>query len=85
MERLSINNRDLRKSIDEVVSRVTLASMSQQESSEKSINEIIESFWEEFKHFTYGTGPNSYQSSCFENDNALSGQSYLWHKIHSLH
>ncbi len=43
----------------------------------KSIHEIIDNFWKEFKHFTYRTGPYSYHSSCFENDDALSGQSYL--------
>ncbi len=41
-------------------------------------------FWKEIKNFTYRTGPYSYCSSCFENDDARSGQSDLWCEIHSL-
>ncbi len=50
----------------------------------KSIDAVLDIFWKEFKYFTCRTGPYSYQSSWFENDDALSGRSYLWHEMHSL-
>ncbi len=50
----------------------------------KSIDEIIDIFWKDFKHFTYRTGPYSYHSCCFENGNALYGWSHLRHEMHSL-
>ncbi len=62
----------------------SLSSMSQQESDKQKYWQNYWHFWKEFKHFTYRTGPYSYQSSCFENDDYLSGQSHLWHEMHSL-
>ncbi len=61
-----------------------LPAMSKQKSGERTIDEILVIFWKEFKHFTYKTGPYRYRSSRFENDDALSGRSYLWHEMHSL-
>ncbi len=79
-EHLSTDNGDLRKLIDEVVSQLHYPPCPNKKVMSKSIDEIIDIFWKEFKHFTYKT----YQSSCFKNDDALSGQSYLWHEMHSL-
>ena len=73
MERLSTDNGDLRKLIDEVVSCLHHPPCPNKKVASKSIDEIIDIFWKEFKHFTYRTGPYSYQSGCFENDDALSG------------
>ncbi len=73
MECLSTDNGDLRKLIDEVVSRFHHPPCPNKKVASKSIDEIIDIFWKEFKHFTYRTGPYSYQSGCFENDDALSG------------
>ncbi len=67
--------------VNEVVSRLHYPPCP----NKKVVNkEIIDIFWKEFKHFTYITGPYSYQSSRFENDDALSGRSYVWHEMHSL-
>ncbi len=84
MERLSADNGDLRKLIDEVISRLHHPPCPNKKVASKSIDEIIDIFWKEFKHFTYRTGPYSYRSGRFENDDALSGRSYLWHEMHSL-
>ncbi len=73
MERLHTDNRDLRKLIDEVVSWLHHPPCPNKKVASKSINEIIDICWKEFKHFTYRTGPYSYQSGFFENDDALSG------------
>ena len=84
MECLSTDKGDLRKLIDEVVSNLHHPPCPNKKVASKSIDEIIDIFWKEFKHFTYRTGPYSYRSGCFENDDALSGRSYLWHEMHSL-
>ncbi len=84
MERLSTDKGDLRRSIDEVISRLHHPPCPNKKVASKSIDEIIDIFWKEFKHFTYRTGPYSYRSGRFENDDALSGRSYLWHEMHSL-
>ncbi len=70
--------------IDEVVSQLHYLPCPNKKLVNKSINETIDIFWKEFKHFTYRTGPYSYFSSCFEIDDALSGWLYLWHEMHSL-
>ncbi len=58
--------------------------MLKQNTVNKSIDKKIDIFWKEFKHFTHGVGSYSYQSSWFDNDDTLSGQFYLWQKMHSL-
>ncbi len=72
------------KMADEVVSQMHYPPCPNKKVVNKSIDEIIDIFWKEFKHFTYRTGPYSYRSSWFDNDDALSGRSYLWHEMHSL-
>ncbi len=56
--------------------------MSQQKMVNKSIDEIIKFFLKEFKHFTFRTGLYSYCLIHFENNDALSAQSFLWHEMH---
>ncbi len=70
--------------MDEVVSWLHYPLCPNKKVVNKSIDEIIDIFWKEFKHFTYRTRSFSYHSSCFKNDNAFSGQCYLWHEEHSL-
>ncbi len=72
------------KMVDKVVSRLHYLPCPNKEVVNKSIVEIVDIFWKDFKHFTFRTGPYSYCSSCIENDDALSGWSYLWHEMHSL-
>ncbi len=84
MEQLSTDNGDLRKMVDEVVSRLHYQPCPNKKVVNKTIDQILDIFLKELKHFIYKTGPYSYQSSWFENNDALSGRSYLWHKMHSL-
>ena len=70
--------------IDEVVSRLHYRPCPNKKVVNESIDEIIYIFWKEFKHFIYRTGRYRNQSIWFENDDALSGRSYLWHEMHSL-
>lgn len=70
--------------VDEVVSRLHSPPNPNKKVEKKSVDEIIDIFWKEFKHFTFRTGPYSYRSSRFENDDALSGRSHIWHEMHSL-
>ena len=84
LERLSTDTGELWRMVDEVVSRLHYPPCPNKKVVNKTIDEILDIFWKEFKHFTYKTGPYSYRSSRFENDDALSGRSYLWHEMHSL-
>ncbi len=84
MELLSTNNGDLRKMVDKVVSWLHYLPCPNKKAVNKTIYEIIDIFWKDFKHFTYRTGPYSHRSSWFENDDALSGRSYLWYEMHFL-
>ncbi len=70
--------------MDEVVSCLHYPPCPNKKVVNKSIDEIIDIFWKEFIQFTYRTGPYSYQSRCFGNDDALSGWSFLWHEMPSL-
>ncbi len=84
MEQLGTDNGDLRKLVDEVVSWLHYPPCPNKKVVNICIDEIIDIFWNEFKHSTYRNGPYSYHSSCFKNDDALSCWSYLWHEMHSL-
>ncbi len=84
MERLSIDNGDLRRQMDEVVAKLHYPPCPNKKVVNKTVDEIIDIFWKEFKHFTNRTGPYSYRSSRFDNADALSGRSHLWHEMYSL-
>ncbi len=60
MERLSTDKGDLRCLIDEVISRLHHPPCPNKKVASKSIDEIIDIFWKEFKHFTYKTSSYSF-------------------------
>ncbi len=84
MEQLSTDNGNLRKLVVGMVSWLHYPPCPNKKAVNKKFDEIIDIFWKEFKHFTYRTGPYSYRSSCFENDDDLTGWSYLWHEMNSF-
>ncbi len=56
--------------VDEMVSWLHYPPFPNKKVVNKSVDDNIDTFWKEFKHF-YRTGPYSYCSSSFENDDAL--------------
>ncbi len=81
---ISTDNGDWTKLIDKVVSCLHTPPCPNDKVITKSIKNIINIVWKEFNDFTIGTHIYSIWSVWFENENALSARSHIWHEMHSL-
>ncbi len=77
MEHMSLDNSNLWKLIDEVISWLHLSPCPNRKMVNKGGNQIIDIFWKAFKHFMYKTG-------ALWNHGTLAGKSHIWHEMNSL-